>query len=208
MRSTDRVKRGIGAVITIITLLMLPACGRAAANEKLVTPPASAPGSSASSGAPSGSPSSAVAEFTVDGTGPYQIGDKLTDLQTDPGLTNVITNGKACPNNTTAQGTGAWKDVYLSFHSDGTLYLALNRSPQIPTPSGAWLGTSLAQLKTIYAKVQTELLTAGAAKAFLVITLSGGGILFQLNPQGQVVSMAAADAYYLKSSFQTGAAFC
>ena len=105
----------------------------------------------------------------------------LTDLQAAPGLTNVTTGGQTCPTNTTAQGTGVWKDIQLSFHQDGALYLAVNRSPTIPTPSGAWLGTTLAQLKTIYAKVQTEQLTAGTGKAFLVITLSGRGILFDLN---------------------------
>jgi hypothetical protein len=84
----------------------------------------------------------------------------------------------------------------------------VNRSSTIPTPSGAWLGTNLAQLKTIYAKVQTEVLTAGTAKAFLVTTISGGGILFDLNAQGAVISMAAADADYLRTSYQHGTDFC
>ena len=161
-----------------------------------------------SSAAPSGSSTPTVVEFTVDGAGPYQIGDTLTDLQATPGLTNVTAGPQTCPTNTTAKGTGVWKDLDLSFRQDGTLYLAVNRSPAIPTPSGAWLGTTLVQLKKIYAKVQTEQLSAGTAKAFLVITLSGRGILFDLNAQGTVISMAAADANYLRTSYQKGKDFC
>jgi hypothetical protein len=202
------VKQGIAAATAFATLLMLGACGHATAPDTARTSAVSAPSTAASSGAPSGSPSGTVVEFTVDGAGPYQIGDKLTDLQAAPGLANVAAGGQTCPNNTTAQGTGVWADVHLYFHPDGTLYLAVNQSPKIPTPSGAWLGTKLAELKTIYAKVQTELLTAGTTKAFLVITLSANGILFGLNDQGVVVSMAAADAYFLKTSFQHSTGFC
>jgi hypothetical protein len=132
----------------------------------------------------------------------------LTDLQATPGLINVSTGGQTCPTDTMAHGTGVWKDVDLWFHQDGTLYLAVNRSPTIPTPSGAWLGTTLAQLKTIYAKVQTEQLTGRTGTAFLVTTLSGRGILFDLNARGAVSSMAAADAGYLRTNYQNGKGFC
>lgn len=214
MRSTGDVKRVVVAATAFVVLASLPACGHAPAKNVTPPPAASSPSAPAPSGvpspiAPSGAPSSAeVVEFTVDGAGPYQIGDMLTDLQSDPGLTNVATGGATCPKNTTAQGTGVWKDVHLSFRPDGALYLAVNRSPAIPTPSGAWLGDSLAQLKKIYAKVQTQALTAGAAKAFLVTTISGRGILFDLNAQGAVISMAAADADYLRTSYQNGTDFC
>jgi hypothetical protein len=215
VRCTNHVKRCVTAVTAIATLLMLPACGSPRATDTAPTPAATATSDAASSGAtstssanPIGSPTHTVVEFTVDGAGPYQIGDKLTDLQVAPGLSNVTTGGHTCPTNTTAQGTGVWKDVHLSFHPDGSLYLAVNRSPTIPTPSGAWLGTTLAQLKTIYAKVQTEQLTAGTAKAFLVTTLSGRGILFELNAHGAVISMAAADAGLLRTSYQHGTDFC
>ena len=195
------------------TVLVLPACGHASAKNAAPTPAASAAAASdgatvAPSTVPSGSPTPTVVEFTVDGTGPYQIGGMLTDLQAAPGLTNVSTGGQTCPTNTTAQGIGVWKDIHLSFHPDGALYLAVNRSPTIPTPSGAWLGTTLAKLKTIYARVQTEQLTAGTGEAFLVITLSGRGILFDLNAQGAVISMAAADAGYLRTHYQNGTDFC
>jgi hypothetical protein len=213
VRCTDRVKRVVTAVTAIATLLLLPACGQPRA--KAATPAASRPSAVVSAGAttgpsaaPSGSPTPTVLEFTVDGAGPYQIGAMLTDLQASPGLTNMTTAAQGCPTNTTAQGAGVWKDLHVSFRQDGALYLAVNRSPTIPTPSGAWLGTTLAQLKKIYAGVQTEQLTAGTGKAFLVITLSGRGILFEMNAQSAVISMAAADASYLRRSYQAGAGFC
>jgi len=213
VRCTERVKRVVAAATAVATRLMLPACGHPSAKDKAPTPAASAAAASngatiAPSTVPSGSPTPTVVEFTVDGTGPYQIGGMLTDLQAAPGLTNVTTGGQTCPTITTAQGTGVWKDIHLSFHQDGALYLAVNRSPTIPTPSGAWLGTMLAKLKTIYARVQTEQLTAGTGKAFLVITLSGRGILFDLNAHGAVISMAAADASYLRTHYQNGTDFC
>jgi hypothetical protein len=215
VRCTDRVKRVITAITAIATLLLLPACGHPSAKDTAATRAPSGSSAAASAGsttAPSalrsGSLTPTVGEFTVDGAGPYQIGAMLTDLQATPGLTNVTTGGQTCPTTTTAQGTGVWKDLHLSFHQDGTLYLAVNRSPTIPTPSGAWLGTTLAQLKTIYAKVQTEQLTAGTGKAFLVTTLSGRGILFDLNAQGAVISMAAADASYLRTGYHTGTGLC
>ena len=212
---TDRVKQVVTAFTAIATLLLLPACGHARAKDTAATPAASGPSAVVSAGAataasavPSASATPTVVEFTVDGAGPYQIGAMLTDLQAAPGLTNVTTGGQSCPTNTTAQGTGVWKDLHLSFHHDGALYLAVNRSPAIPTPSGAWLGTTLPQLKTIYSKVQTEQLTDGTGKAFLVITLSGRGILFDLDAAGAVVSMAAADASYLRTSYQNGNGLC
>jgi hypothetical protein len=215
VRCTGRVKRVVTAVTAIATLLLLPACGHATAKDTAATPAASGPSIAVSAGAtaapssvPGESPTPTVVEFTVDGAGPYQIGAMLADLQAAPGLTNVTTGGQTCPTTTTAQGTGVWNDLHLSFHHDGALYLAVNRSPTIPTPSGAWLGTTLAQLKTIYAKVQTERLTAGTGNAFLVITLSGRGILFDLNTHGAVISMAAADASYLRTSYRNGKGWC
>jgi hypothetical protein len=144
----------------------------------------------------------------VDGAGPYQLGATLTALQSTANLDEVTAGGKTCPDNTTARGTGAWKDVRLSFRKDGKLYLAINRSLSIPTPSGAWLGTTLAELKTIYAGVTGEDLTRGANTAFLVTTLSGSGILFDLDANKKVISMASGDATSLKSSYLAGTDYC
>jgi hypothetical protein len=41
-----------------------------------------------------------------------------------------------------------------------------------------------------------------------VQTLGGGGILFDLDPAKKVVSMAAADAGYLRSTYTAGTDFC
>jgi hypothetical protein len=204
------------AVAAVVALLAVPGCGAGPAKGTSAPPPGPTTGAASPSGGgttppgPSASPSSSavVVEFSVDGAGPYQIGAHLSDLQTTPGLSDVTAGGQGCPQDTSARGTGVWKDVYLSFHQDGELYLAVNKSLSIPTPSGAWLGTPLAQLKTIYAKVQTQQLAVGARKAFLVITLSGRGILFDLSPQGTVASMAAGDATYLATTYQQSTNFC
>ncbi len=209
---TDEVKRLFLSAIAIAAVMALPACGHGAAKTPAGpanTAPATSDTASAAPPSPGGPSSpSDVKEFSVDGAGPYLIGSKLTDLQATAGLDSVTPGGATCPQDTTAQGTGVWAGVQLSFGTDGVLYVAVNRSTTIPTPSGAWLGTSLAQLKTIYAGIQTEALTAGTRHGFLVTTVSGRGILFDLNAQGAVQSMAAGDATYLKTSYQSGTSFC
>ena len=107
-----------------------------------------------------------------------------------------------------ARGVGVWRDVRLSFRQDGRLYLVVNRSDQIPTPSGAWLGTTLVDLKKIYSGLVNQDLTRGTNSAFLVQTLSGGGILFELDPAKKVMSMTAGDAAFLRTSFNGGTNFC
>jgi hypothetical protein len=144
----------------------------------------------------------------VDGAGPYQLDETLTSLRA-VGLDQISAGAAPCPSNTTARGTGKWKDVLLSFHSDGTLYLVTNRGIDLPTPSGAYLGTPLTQLKKIYAGVTGQDLTrAGGNPAFLVTTLSGRGILFELDPGKNVSTMRAGDSTYLKAAFMGGANYC
>jgi hypothetical protein len=147
-----------------------------------------------------------VVEFTTDGAGPYLIGKTLTELQ--PQLQQVGPDN-LCTGNTTAQGTGVWSDVRVEFHSDGKLYLLVNKSISIPTPSGAWIGqTSLTDLQTIYKGITTQVLTHGTSTAFLAQTLGGGGILFELDPTDHVSAMYAADAFYLKNTFSGGTPYC
>jgi hypothetical protein len=84
-----------------------------------------------------------------------------------------------------------------------------NRGIDLPTPSGAYLGTPLTQLKKIYAGVTGQDLTrAGGNPAFLVTTLSGRGILFELDPGKNVSTMRAGDSTYLKAAFMGGANYC
>jgi predicted small lipoprotein YifL len=209
IRSTEIMKR-IG-MFAIVTLLAAAGCGSQA---PAATPPAKSAGStSTSAGSASATPTSSVSpttviEFTVDGAGPYQLGATLSVLQAAKSLDAVTAGGTACPENTTARGTGTWKDVELSFHKDGKLYLAVNRSSSIPTPSGAWLGTTLAELKTVYAGVSGQDIARGAGSAYLVTTLSGRGILFDLDPNKKVIAMLAGDANFLKVTYVGGGNFC
>jgi hypothetical protein len=142
----------------------------------------------------------------VDGAGPYQLGATLS--QQAAGEPAVWRPAATCPQNTTATGTGVWSEIHLAFRNDGKLYLLVNRSASIPTPSGAWLGTTLTELKKIYAAVPGEDLKQGSRSAYLVRTLSGRGILFDLDEDKRVVSMAAGDTAYLRSSFVGGTDFC
>lgn len=146
-------------------------------------------------------------EFTTDGAGPYTLNSTLTQLQANPGLDQVTPNSD-CPGNMTARGSGVWRDVVLHFRADGRLYLAENRSIAIPTPSGAYLGTSLDDLKTIYGGLVTEELTRGDVSAFYVQTLGGRGVLFELNANKQVDVMYAGDGMYLRNTFSVSGEFC
>lgn len=156
----------------------------------------------------SASASSAAIVFTVDGAGPYQLGATLTALQAAGALESVATNGELCPTNKSAHGTGVWKDTQLSFRADGALYLVVNRSTKIPTPSGAWLGMTLAALQSIYGPIGKELNAGGGAVAYLVTTDTGRGILFDLDDKKKVMTMIAGEADYLKSSYLGGSDFC
>jgi len=199
----------MGVVVGVV-LLAAVGCGK---DKPVTSPPPTPTGVKTSATAQASvSPSvsgsaSTLIEFTVDGAGPYQLGTSLTALKSGPGLDGV-TAGGTCPDNTTAQGTGTWKEVQLSFHKDGKLYLAVNKSASIPTPSGAWLGTTLAQLKTIYVGVGGEDLAHAPGTAFLVTTLTGRGILFDLGSSQKVISMAAGDAAFLKATYAAGGNFC
>jgi len=205
--------RRVGVVLLLV--LALSGCSKDGKKQPPPQPGLSGGGSASTSPSPTTSDSPTpsespeeVIEFSVDGAGPYLIGSTLTELQSSAGLDEVKTGGATCPQNTTARGTGTWHDVYLSFHPDGALYLLVNRSPAIPTPSGAYLGTPASQLKTIYAGIPGVDLSAGTTKAFLVTTISGRGILFTLDATGAVYTMAAADSAYLKTSFTKGTDFC
>jgi hypothetical protein len=200
-----------GAVIAVATLLALAGCSKSPAT---ATPPTTSGslgdggGTPTASASPTASPTTNprdVVEFSVDGAGPYQIGGKMSDLQSQ--LTNAAADPN-CPNNQTAQGTGTWGDVHLFFHQDGTLFALTNQSTSIPTPSGAYLGTSLTDLKKIYAKTTNEVLNHGANAAFLVITASGRAIRFDLTPVQTVVLMTAGDVGLLRTSFVNGTPLC
>jgi len=205
----------IVTVTLLVTSVALTGCSKPAASGNPATTGPSGSSPSAGSDGPTDSPSPDVSEtpsnlfeFTVDGAGPYQLDETLTSLRA-AGLDQIVAGAAPCPNTTTARGTGKWKNVVLSFHADGTLYMVTNRGIDLPTPSGAYLGTSLAQLKKIYAGVTGQDLTrAGGNPAFLVTTLSGRGIIFELDPAKNVSVMRAGDSTYLKAAFVGGANYC
>ena len=194
--------------VTALLALTAVGCGK---DEPSSAPPANTQrptvASPSASATPSGSPTPAV-EFSVDGAGPYQLGVALTELQADKLVAEVATGTGPCPQNTTARGTGTWSDILLSFRPDGKLYLAVNRSASVPTPSGAWLGTTLADLKKIYAGIPGQELKRGTNSAYLVTTLSGRGILFDLDPLQKVTAMTAGESGFLRSSYTGGTNFC
>lgn len=202
--------RHFGVLLIVAGLLAAAGCGTDAPVTAPPTTPkvtTSAPTTGTTSATASASTPSAV-EFSVDGAGPYQLGATLAQLQAAGSLAGVVTGGDACPQNTTATGTGTWSEIHLSFRKDGKLYLLINKSASIPTPSGAWLGTTQADLKKIYAAVNGQDLTQGTRAAFLVTTLTGRGILFELNEVKQVTAMYAGDASFLRTNFQNGSNFC
>jgi hypothetical protein len=155
--------------------------------------------------------------FTVDGAGPYQLGRTITQLTATPGLAQVGPNAD-CPGNQVARGTGVWGQVEMHFRPNGQLYLLVNRDQEIPTPSGAFLGTHLTNanqfspkgLKDIYTGpgLVTEELTRGSAKAFHVQPPGGRALLFELNANDEVNAMYAGEGAFLKSSFTGSGDFC
>ena len=208
--STGTVRR-VSALV-IVALLALAGCGddpQTTTNPTPtgVTPTIGASGSAGPSGSPSVSPSDLI-EFTVDGAGPYKLGATLQSLQQANQLAEVAKGTEVCAENTFARGTGVWTDVRLAFRPDGKLYMLVNRSPNIPTPSGAWLGTSLNELKTIYNGIPGQELSQGPGKAYLVSTISGRGILFDLDETQRVRAMIAGDTGFLRTGYQGGTDFC
>ena len=208
--STGTVRR-LSLLVTV-ALIALAGCGSDPETSANPTPPAGTPsvGASGSAG-PSVTPSvsaSDLIEFTVDGAGPYKVGATLASLQAANQLAEVAKGTEVCAENTFARGTGVWTDVRLSFRPDGKLYMLVNRSPNIPTPSGAWLGTSLNELKTIYNGIPGQELSQGPGKAYLVSTISGRGILFDLDESQRVRAMIAGDSSFLRTGYSGGTDFC
>lgn len=145
--------------------------------------------------------------FTFDGAGPYRLGLKLSDLVEAGVLDNVRSGPETC-HYTSANGTGPYKELALTFRSDGTLYLISNRSTAIPTVTGARLGSTLADLQSMYGSTGEKLIRDDAT-AFLVTTTSGHGIMFGLDPAKKVIRMAAgSEASRMKEDFLNSVDAC
>lgn len=162
------------------------------------------PSSGAASPSTASSPTSDALVITVDGAGPYKHGDTLTHLQSAGLLKDRVSGGEACPSFWGANGTGKWTGVQLWFQSDGKLDFVIARENTISTPSGAKVGMTLNQLKSIYG-AKGEVLSNSGAKAYLVVA-SGKALYFELDQENtKVFAILAGGADRLKSRFLDGA---
>jgi hypothetical protein len=211
----------LAPVVLVVTALAAAGCDLIGGS----TPDPTTPASPTAEVTPTGSvqpsvtgsqtPLPELLEFSTEGAGPYRLNNTLAQLQGgQPGLADVgpITE---CPGNTMARGVGTWAKIEMRFRADGRLYLLINRDQAIPTPSGAYLGWTLADLPdgrkglvNLYSQVTHQTLTNGPKQAFWVQTLGGGGILFELNESGEVDVMYAGLASFLRSTFNAGQPFC
>jgi hypothetical protein len=174
------------------------------------SPSAPAPAASAAPSAPAGStapkpsPSGSGLVITVDGAGPYVVGNTLMQYDAEGKLTGLATGSETCPSRWFATGTGAWTGVQLSFTPDpgSKLEFVIARSNAISTPSGAKVGMTLAQLQGIYG-AKGETLSVGGAKAYLVAT-SGKALYFELDLENKAFAIIAGNATRLKNRFLEG----
>ena len=142
--------------------------------------------------------------ITVDGAGPYKHGDTLTHLQSAGLIADQESGGELCPSFLGATGNGKWTGVELWFEPEGELDYVMVRSDTISTPSGATVGTTLNQLRSIYG-AQGEVLSNGDAKAYLVV-VSGKALYFDLDQENtEVLAILAGGADRLRSRFLDGA---
>jgi hypothetical protein len=167
---------------------------------------AASPSAAAVSPKPAPSSSSGGLVITVDGAGPYLVGNTLMKYDAEGKLAGLSGGGEACPSRWTANGTGVWTGLQLSFTPDpgSKLEFVIARSAAISTPSGAKVGMTLAQLQSIYGP-KGETLSVGGAKAYLVAT-SGKALYFELDmDNNKAFVIIAGDAARLKNRFLAGA---
>ncbi|HZN76817.1 MAG TPA: hypothetical protein VFC00_34760 [Micromonosporaceae bacterium] len=146
--------------------------------------------------------------LSVNGIGPFTLGTGATldQLQATGQIASVGDGGEACPQFFGAQGNGPWSGVRLWFRPDRTLDFVIARDQAIRTPSGAHVGSTLAELQSIYGS-RGEVLTSGSAKAYIVrVASSGRAIFFELDiANAKVVAMFAGGSDRLAQRFLNGA---
>jgi hypothetical protein len=84
----------------------------------------------------------------------------------------------------------------------------VNGSASLATPSGAKVGTTLNELKSLYGPAGEEL-TYKTRAGYLVKSPSGNGLLFDLDVNTKKVKdVVAGNAAYLKESFLFESDYC
>ena len=222
--NTTLFRNLLGSAVLAALALSAVGCnaGQPAANPSPTVPTATATGQVTPTDIPVVDPTETATlpvlfEFRTDGAGPYKLPTtRLVDLQA-AGAVSDVGPMEGCAGNTSARGTGVWQDLTLGFRSDGRLYVVTNRSLTLATPSGAHLGTKLEDtpggevgLRTIYKDptLTKYELVHGDAKAFEVVTIGGGGIMFDLNENGVVVAMHAGQPHIMRQAFNAGQPYC
>lgn len=164
--------------------------------------------------APAVSPTPAVrpslAAFTVDGVGPYQIGGDFDALKLNGLLSNVVLGSQVCGDQyRSAHGVAPYQDVWISAKGAmSQIYVVVNGSTALATPSGAKVGSALSELKSIYGSAGEELNYKTKA-GYLVKSPSGNGLLFDLDVTTKKVNdVVAGNAAYLKESFLFESDYC
>jgi hypothetical protein len=148
--------------------------------------------------------------FTVDGIGPYQLGADFNQLRLQGRLSGLVTGSLTCGDqHMSARGTQPYQDITVSARTtDGRIYLVVSHSLTLSTASGAKVGSTLLQLKTIFGPAGEELAHQGIA-GYLVRSPTGNGLLFEFDSASKaVVAILAGNAAYLKASFLFEADYC
>jgi hypothetical protein len=189
-------------------LVVLGGCDYTEPAVKLSTSPA--PVSITTAPATPGVRPSESVVFTVDGIGPYQIGADFNRLKADGLLASVVLGSQACgDDHRSAHGVQPYQDIWISAKGpNAEIYVVVNGSNVLGTPSGFKAGSALSDLKTAYGAAGEELSYKTKA-GYLVKAPSGNGLLFDLDVSSKKVNdVIAGNAAYLKESFLFEADYC
>lgn len=148
--------------------------------------------------------------FTVDGVGPYRIGGDFNLLRTQGRLASLVIGSQACgDSHRSAHGVPPYQDIWLAAKGPSAeIYIVVNGSATLATPSGAKVGSTLSELRAIYGQAGEEI-TYKTRAAYLVKSPSGNGLLFDFDVNTKkVIAVIAGNAAYLKESFLFEADYC
>jgi|KBSSwiStaDraftv2_1062776.scaffolds.fasta_scaffold184082_3 hypothetical protein len=151
-----------------------------------------------------------VSAFTVDGIGPYQVGADFNLLRAQGLLATVVLGSQVCgDDHRSAHGVPPYQDIWISAKGPkAEIYVVVNGSDLLGTPSGFKAGSDLGELKPAYGTAGEELNYKTKA-GYLVKAPSGNGMLFDLDVSTKKVrDVIAGNAAYLKESFLFESDYC